>query len=133
LPVKDKDREEVKRTNEIKMAIPLLEAIDIPDKDVTVDALLTQRELAAYLVQRQAHYHFTVKGNPAGTREDWPLYFQDRGKPPPDYLEQTPPDHGRIETRKIWTTTELNGDLRYPHLGQAFVIELCPAEGQSLP
>jgi len=34
-----------------------------------------------------------------------------------------PPDHGRIETRKIWTTTELNGYLDFPHLGQAFAIE----------
>jgi predicted transposase YbfD/YdcC len=121
LPVEG--REEVKRTNEIKMAIPLFEAIDIAGKDVTADALLTQRELADYLVQRQAHYHFTVKANQAGTLEDLALYFQDRGKRPPDYVEHTPPDHGRIETRKIWTTTELNGYLRFPHLGQAFVIE----------
>jgi predicted transposase YbfD/YdcC len=34
--------EELKRTNEIKMAIPLLEAIDIQSKQVTADALLTQ-------------------------------------------------------------------------------------------
>jgi predicted transposase YbfD/YdcC len=94
-------REEVKRTNEIKIAIPLLEAIDLKGKDVTADALLTQRELTDYLVKRQAHYHFTVKGNQAGTLENLQLYFQDRGKRPPDYVEQTPPDHGRIETRKI--------------------------------
>ena len=121
LPVEG--REEVKRTNEIKTAIPLLEAIDIEGKDITADALLTQRELAEYLVQRGAHYHFTVKANQLGTLEDLQLYFQERGKRTPDYLEHTPPDHGRIETRKIWTTTELNGYLRFPHLGQAFVVE----------
>jgi hypothetical protein len=38
-------------------------------------------------------------------------------------VEHTPPDHGRIETRKIWTTTELNDYLRFPHVGQAFVVE----------
>ena len=44
------------------MAIPLLEGIDIQGKDVSADALLTQRQLAEYLVtERQAHYHFTVK------------------------------------------------------------------------
>jgi predicted transposase YbfD/YdcC len=38
------------------MAIPLLETIDLEGKDVTADALLTQRKLAEYLVQeRQAH------------------------------------------------------------------------------
>jgi hypothetical protein len=35
----------------------------------------------------------------------------------------TPPDHGRLETRKIWTTTELNDYLDFPHVGQAFVVE----------
>lgn len=120
LPVDD--REEVKRTNEIKMAIPLLEAIDIEGKEVSADALLTQRKLADYLVtQRKAHYHFTVKGNQPGVLQDLELYFRDRGKP--HFVEHTPPDHGRIETRKIWTTSELNDYLDFPHVGQAFVVE----------
>ena len=34
-----------------------------------------------------------------------------------------PPDHGRIETRNIWTTTALNGYLNFPHVAQAFAIE----------
>ena len=104
------------------MAIPLLEAIDIEGKEVSADALLTQRKLADYLVrERKAHYHFTVKGNQPGVLQDLELYFQDRGQP--HFVEQTPPDHGRIETRKIWTTTELNDYLDFPHVGQAFLIE----------
>jgi predicted transposase YbfD/YdcC len=104
------------------MAIPLLEAIDIEGKDVTADALLTQRKLAKYLVQkRHAHYHFTVKGNQSGVLQDVAFFFQDRQQP--DFVQYTPPDHGRIETRKIWTTPELNGYLDFPHVGQAFVIE----------
>jgi predicted transposase YbfD/YdcC len=115
-------REEVKRTNEIKMAIPLLDAIDIKGKEVSADALLTQRRFARYLVEeRHAHYHFTVKGNQPGLLEALEFYFQDRGQP--HFVEPTPPDHGRIETRKIWITTELNGYLDFPRVGQAFVIE----------
>jgi predicted transposase YbfD/YdcC len=122
LPVEGKGKEESKRTNEIKTAIPLLEAIAIEGKEVSADALLTQRELAEYLVgTRQAHYFFTVKEIQRGLREAWEPYFRDRGQP--HVVEQTPPDHGRIETRKIWTTTELNGYLEFPHVGQAFVIE----------
>jgi predicted transposase YbfD/YdcC len=41
LPI-DGDTEAVKQTNEIKMAIPLLDAIDIEGKDITADALLTK-------------------------------------------------------------------------------------------
>jgi predicted transposase YbfD/YdcC len=104
------------------MAIPLLDAIDIEGKDISADALLTQRRLAEYLVaERKAHYHFTVKGNQAGVLQDLELYFQDRKQP--QFVENTPPDHGRIETRKIWTTTELNYYLDFPHVGQAFVVE----------
>jgi predicted transposase YbfD/YdcC len=128
LPVEN--QEEVKRTNEIKMAIPLLAAIDIRGKDITADALLTQRKLADYLVrERKAHYHFTVKGNQPGLRNDIALYFQERQEP--DFVEYTPPDHGRIEVRKIWTTTELNDYLDFPHIGQAFVIERQSTEKKS--
>ena len=120
LPVKD--HEELKRTNEIKMAIPLLDTIDLEDKDVTADALLTQRKIAEYLVtERRAHYHFTVKGNQRGVLQDVALWFQDRKQP--DFVQHTPPDHGRIEIRKIWTTTELNDYLDFPHVGQAFAVE----------
>ena len=120
LPVEG--QEEVKRTNEIKTVIPLLEGIDILGKVISADALLTQRKVAEYLVnQRRAHYHFTVKGNQGGLREDLELYFQDRGAA--DYTEHTPPDHGRIEIRRIWTTTELNDYLEFPYVGQAFLIE----------
>ncbi len=69
LPVKD--HEDAKRTNEIKMAIPLLDTVDIEGKDITADALLTQRKIAEYLVtERHAHYHLTVKGNQKSLLED---------------------------------------------------------------
>ncbi len=119
LPVSD---QEVKRTNEIKTAIPLLNAIDIQGKDITADALLTQRNIADYLVkERKAHYHFTVKNNQPGLFQDIALYFNDRGDP--DFVHYDPPDHGRIEVRKIWTTADLNNHLNFPHVGQAFLIQ----------
>ena len=48
LPVEG--HEEAKQTNEIGMFIPLLDGIDIQGKDITADALRTQRKLAHYLV-----------------------------------------------------------------------------------
>jgi len=84
--------------------------------------LLTQKEIAAYLVeQRNASYHFTVKGNQPGVFQDIALYFEDRQAP--EFTDCSPPDHGRIEVRKIWTTTELNDYLNFPHVGQAFVVQ----------
>jgi len=83
---------------------------------------LTQRRLADYLVlERHAHYHFTVKANQPTLLQDLQLFFRDRSAP--DFVEEPSCDHGRIESRKIWTTVELNHYLDFPHVGQAFVIE----------
>lgn len=114
--------DKVKQTNEINTAIPLLDAIDIQGKTITGDALLTQRKIADYIVsKRNADYLFTVKKNQRSLFEDIKLYFEDRGEP--DFETFDPPDHGRIEIRKIWTSAELNDYLDFPHVGQVFVIE----------
>ena len=94
------------------MVIPLLDAIAIQGKTITVGALLTQRKFAACLVNREADYHFTVKNNQPMLREDIALFFENRQEP--DFIDYTPPDHGRIETRKIWTITALNPYLDFP-------------------
>jgi predicted transposase YbfD/YdcC len=103
------------------MAIPALEPIDIADKTVTADALLTQRKLAEYLHARGAHYVFIAKDNQPTLAADIRLHFAARGEP--DF--RTPPslEHGRIESRAIWTSTALNAYLDFPHVGQVFAIE----------
>lgn len=119
LPVEGSD--EVKQTNEIGLFIPLLDSIDIQDKDITADALLTQRHLATYVTGRGAHYHFTVKGNQPTLEEDIARLFRDRKAA--DFASVSPPDHGRIETRRIWCSTALNTYLDFPQVGQVFLIE----------
>ena len=119
LPVEGSDEE--KRTNEIRMAIPILQTCEISGMDITGDALLTQRAIATYIVQQHAHYHFTVKGNQPTLESDIALTFKDRGVP--DYTEVSPPEHGRIETRRIWCSAELNDYLDFPYVGQVFLIE----------
>ena len=103
------------------MFTQLLDAIDIQGKLITADALLTQRKLADYVVARGADYHFTVKGNQALLEEDISLLFQERKAP--DFTQVTPPDHGRIETRRIWCSEALNDYLNFPHVAQVFLIE----------
>ena len=103
------------------MVIPLLEPLDLAGKTITADALLTQRKLASYLVENDAHYVFTVKDNQPTLREAIRLIFAGRGRP--DFSEPTTLAHGRIEQRSIWTTTRLNDYLDFPGVGQVFVIE----------
>lgn len=41
---------------------------------------------------------------------------------PPEH-ETVDKGHGRIEIRRIWTTTEMNDYIEFPYLNQAFRIE----------
>ncbi len=104
------------------MFIPLLEGMDIAGKTITTDALLTQRVLARYLVEeRRAHYLFTAKDNQPTLLADIRLFFEQRGEP--DFCQPFTLEHGRLESRRIWTTTALNDYLDFPSVGQAFLIE----------
>ena len=114
-------QETAKQTNEIGMFAAVLDSIAIAGKTISADALLTQRKLAIYLIERQAHYHFTVKGNQRKLQADIALLFEQRGTP--HYVDVSPPDHGRIETPRIWCSTTLNAFLQFPHVGQVFMIE----------
>lgn len=95
-----------------------LEGIHIKDKDVTADVLLTQRKLTSYLVERGAHYHFTVKGNQSTLKADIALLFKNRQQP--DFVEVSPPDYGRIESRRIWCSTSLTEYPDFPHVVRFF-------------
>jgi len=115
--------DEQKQTNEIKIAAPLLSCVDIENKNITADALHTQKKFAEHIVQeRNAHYFLIAKNNQPTLLSDIELYFQNIDAEPQS-VDVTCGDHGRIETRKIWTTTELNEYLNFPHVAQAFMIE----------
>jgi len=103
------------------MVIPTIEPLDIAAKTITADALLTQRKLADHLLERNAHYVFTVKDNQPSLREAIRLIFEDRDQP--DFSETPSLGHGRIEQRAIWTSTRLNDYLDFPGVAQVFVIE----------
>ena len=100
-----KNGEEIKKTNEIKVAVPLLDCIDIENKDITADAMHTQWRFARYLVEdRKAHYHFIAKGNQGTLFDDISYYFQNSDADP-EVVDITSGEHGRIETRRVWRTS----------------------------
>ena len=114
-----------KRTNESGTVIPLLETLpDIAGRTVTADALLTQRALASYLLDRDADYLFTVKGNQKTLHDDIRLLLDgDVARRAPDFTDESPkPEHGRRERRSIWVSSELNDYLDFPGIGQVFAV-----------
>jgi len=104
------------------MFIPVMNTlVDIAGQTITGDALLTQRKLAHYLVEdRLAHYVFTAKDNQLTLAQDIRLAFENPKTP--DYSEPYTLAHGRIESRSIWTSTQLNDYLDFPFVGQIFAI-----------
>jgi predicted transposase YbfD/YdcC len=107
------------------MTIPLLQgsSVDLTDKDITADALLTQRSIAQYVRSRLAHYHLTVKGNQPKLRADLELHFQSRSATAD--FEEADKGHGRLEVRRIWVSSDpdLIKYLDFPEIGQVFLIE----------
>ncbi|WP_411089812.1 ISAs1 family transposase [Streptomyces sp. 061-3] len=107
------------KTCEITCFQPLLEVVaDLAGVVVTSDALHTQREHAAYLLGRRAHYIVIVKGNQKNLRKqlkalpwkDIPLLGRTRGT-----------GHGRSEIRRIKVVTVNN--LLFPGASQAVQIK----------
>ena len=88
---------------------------------MTADALLTQRKLAEYRVERGAHYVFIAKDNQPTLAADIRLHFAARGEP--DFRAPPSLKHGHNESRAIWTSSALNAYLDFPHVGQVFAIE----------
>ena len=129
----DADDEE-KRTNEIGTVIPLLETLpDIAGRTVTADAMLTQRTLARYLLDRGADYLFTVKGNQPNMQGDIHLLIDEHITcRAPDFTDESPkPEHGRRERRSIWVSGELNDYLDFPGVGQVFAVRRDTVEVKS--
>ena len=123
-----------KRTNEIGTVIPLLDTVpDIAGRTVTADALLTQRALASYLLDRGAAYLFTVKGNQPTLLSDIRLTLNEAiaGRAP-DFTDESPkPEHGRRERRSIRVSSELNDYLNFPGVGQVFAVRRDTVEVKS--
>jgi predicted transposase YbfD/YdcC len=100
------------KSNEITALPKLLDLLNLKGATVTIDAMGTQREIAGKILEKKAHYVLAVKENQSllhakvqGLLDDAILdgfkgmsYGHD---------QQTCSGHGRIETRRVWVTDEV--------------------------
>ena len=98
------------KSNEITAIPELIEALDISDAIITIDAMGTQVDIASKIIENQADYILAVKGNQAGLLQD----IQDEFKFSKKITSVTDIelDHGRIETR----TCSMINDLEIVNL-----------------
>jgi|RhiMetdeSRZDD1v2_1073273.scaffolds.fasta_scaffold328151_2 predicted transposase YbfD/YdcC len=111
------------KTNEIKAVETVFGQIVLTGRIVTMDALLTQRQVAQTIVEAGGDYVMIVKENQPQLKADIELVFT--LPPVGDRQESTRTvdvGHGRIETRNLTTSEALVGYSDWPGLAQVFEV-----------
>jgi predicted transposase YbfD/YdcC len=96
------------KSNEITAIPRLLEMLDIRGCVITIDAMGCQKKIAEQIVDQGGHYVLQVKGNQPELHDLVKETFDEltAGKLAVRYRQHEEVDggHGRVETRRIWTT-----------------------------
>ena len=113
------------KTNEIGAAPDLLADLVIEGRVFTMDALLTQRNIAQYLIDRKGDYIMIVKDNQPTLRDDLAVLF--RGPDTPLFIDDQhstlEKSRGRVEVRTLQTSSALNDYVNWPGVQQVFRLD----------
>lgn len=101
------------KSNEITAIPELLKVLELEGCIVTIDAMGCQKEIVKTIIDKGADYVLGLKGNQGTLHDDVKLYFEDCRASgfkdsEYDYHETIDGDHGRIETRRYWTTSDID-------------------------
>jgi predicted transposase YbfD/YdcC len=108
------------KSNEITAIPELLRALELRGCIVTIDAMGCQKDIAADIVDKQAHYVLALKGNHATVHGEVQEFFADAVAPcatqcadtvvhaTMDFHQTIEKNHGRIETRRYWQSTDID-------------------------
>jgi len=97
------------KSNEITAIPKLLKMLDIRDSVVTIDAMGCPKAIARQIVEQKGHYVLQIKGNQETLHDQVKATFDElTQRPIPgvaySFHEEVDAGHGRVETRRIWTT-----------------------------
>jgi predicted transposase YbfD/YdcC len=100
------------KSNEITAIPKLLEVLDLRGATVTIDAMGCQKEIARQIVEQSGDYVLALKNNQATLCEEVKLFLDENiAAPNPAFTlyshEEVEGDHGRIETRRVWVTSDV--------------------------
>ena len=93
------------KSNEITAIEPLLEMLDISGQTITIDAMGCQKEIAKYIIEKEANYILAVKDNHKILHEQIQSAF--KTTPVIDSCSTLEKGHGRIEERTCKVITDL--------------------------
>jgi predicted transposase YbfD/YdcC len=101
------------KTNEITAIPMLLDLLELTGAIITIDAMGCQKEIAKKIIEKEADYVLSLKGNHSTLHEDVKLFLEteilkNQSNAISDTYESVDAGHGRIETRKCWVSDELD-------------------------
>ncbi|MDQ3712449.1 MAG: ISAs1 family transposase [Acidobacteriota bacterium] len=100
------------KSNEITAIPELLKILDIAGCIVTIDAIGCQKEIVKEIVEKEADYVISLKGNQGNLHKDIKDYLDWAERSgfteiSYDYCRTLEKGHGRIEERRCWATEEI--------------------------
>lgn len=113
------------KKNEISRAPGLLKTVNLQGKIISGDAMHAQRKLSRQIVQAGGDYLWFVKKNQPALCAQLARGLGDPTRLPGDAQTTQAYDkgHGRIEYRRLTSSSQLTNTLGWPWAAQAFVLE----------
>jgi predicted transposase YbfD/YdcC len=101
------------KSNEITAIPQLLKLLELQDCIVTIDAMGCQKDIARQITTQEADYVLALKANHPTAYEEVSTFLDTAvadgfGRYPYDYHETLDGDHGRIEVRRVWSTSAID-------------------------
>lgn len=117
---------DIDNKNNESVKIPeILDELKISGAVVTADALNCQKTIAKKIIEKEADYFLALKGNQGTLFEDAKTYFIN--KEGLDFVEEINKEHGRIEIRRCWSTSNIDW-LKEGHPDWAELKSICYIE-----
>ena len=128
------------QSNEIPAIPKLIKRLDLAGAPVTIDAMGCQKEIAQLITDQGADYVLALKENHPTLYDDVTLFFEegkatDFAEIDHEYQETVDGDHGRIETRRYWITSDiewLGAKASWSNLQSIGMVESCREMGEKV-
>ena len=128
------------KSNEITAIPKLLKLLDLAGATVTIDAMGCQKEIAKVITDQEADYVLALKENHPTLYDDVTLFFEDAkstdfAEIDHEHHETVDGDHGRIETRRYWITSDiewLGAKASWSNLQSIGMVESCREIGEKV-
>lgn len=102
------------KSNEITAIPELIKHLELEKTVVTIDAMGCQKSITKEIIDKKADYVLALKGNHSNLHNQIELFFRNRthdnlqNDPSFTSFQSTDGDHGRVELRRYWSTSDID-------------------------